>query len=102
MKYQLPLVAFALTIAVTDTTGCGNSAENAQEKVIEQALAQDGVGAKVDLKANGSVSYTATDKSGSSFSAGENVALPADFPKDLPTVEGWTLQLVTTEPDTHT
>jgi len=95
MRYVLFSATLGLSLLFS-ATGCGKATEVAQEKVIEAALSQEGVKADVNLNSDGGVStYNATTPDGTTMSAGENVKLPDDFPKDVPAFEGWKIQVVT-------
>jgi hypothetical protein len=103
-------------------TGCGKAAQTVTEKVaqkaIEKSIAKDG--GKADVKfdsKSGTVQVKGKDASGNAYEVksggdkntvnfkqtgpdgmemqiGENAKLPADFPKDVPVLDGLQLQMV--------
>ncbi len=120
LKGSLAAVLLAGLAAVG--TGCGKAAqtvtEKATEKVIEKSIAKDGGKAdvKIDSKSgkvqvkgtdasgnayevktdgdNKTVNFKQTGKDASEMQIGEGAKLPADFPKDVPVLDGLQLQMV--------
>ena len=86
MKLPLLIAAAALTLTLT---GCGNIAENAVERAVEGALSSEGVDVNLD---DGSVKIESSEGA-AEFQVTDQ--LPADWPSDIPTPEGYTLQSVT-------
>lgn len=86
-------VATALLLLSPALAGCGQVAEKAAETAMENALS----GADVNIEDNGNV--TITDDQGNQMAAGENVALPDNWPSEVPPFEGGTLTVVTVAPD---
>jgi nitrogen fixation protein len=76
--------------------GCGKVAEEATEKAIEASM-PDGSSVEIDEN-GGQVSIQTTDGEGGAVNlqAGESVALPSDFPADIPVPQGVTWNLVQT------
>jgi hypothetical protein len=109
------------------TAGCGKAAqtvtETAAEKAIEKSIADDGGKADVKFDAkSGTMQMKGTDASGNTFEMktggdkdtmdftqkqadgtvtqmGASAKMPADFPKDVPIVDGLQLQMVQTSPE---
>ena len=102
MKKTTPVFLPCLVLCAL-LAGCGKqSQETLTEKLIEKSLSRDGVAAKVDLS-GGTMKFTSTDAEGrksdvviggdavkvfteegtATYSSGENVTIPADFPKDV-------------------
>lgn len=98
MRYTLVIIS-AISATLMLTTGCGKAAEVTQEKVIEAAMAKEGISADVNISQDGdAVSFSAKTEAGdTAFSVGENVGMPEGFPKDIPTLSGWKVQMVNTE-----
>lgn len=69
--------------------GCGKAAEKVTEKVIESNIPGGG-SVDFDAKEN---TITIENQDGT-VQAGDSVALPADFPKDIPVPDGVTWNLV--------
>lgn len=68
-------------------TGCGKKAnEKLAEKMIEAAAKRDGI--KADVNIADDTFTIKTDDGTSTFSAGKNAKVPADFPKDVYVYEG--------------
>jgi len=108
------------------TTGCGKAAqtvtEKATEKAIEKSIAKDGgkadvqidsksgtmqmkgtdaSGGSYEIKTGGgkdAVNFTQTDAEGTVTQMGESAKLPADFPKDVPILDGLQLSMVQVSP----
>ncbi len=85
---MLRLTGVAVLLAVGLSAGCRKAANEAMERVVEKTiesqLAKDGVKSDVDIGDKG-VSFTFQGEQGkSTFVSGENVQLPAGFPKDVP------------------
>lgn len=74
----------AVAVAVVLLAACGKAQESASEALAEQALEAQ-TGAEVDLDTEDGVSTVTmkTDEGQLQHSVGENVPLPADFPKDV-------------------
>ncbi len=113
-----------LLVGTAAFTGCGKAAQTvtdkATEKAIEKSIAKDGGTADVKLDTkSGTVQVKGTDASGNAYEVktggdkdtvnfkqtgpdgmemqvGEGAKLPADFPKDVPILEGLKLQMVQT------
>ena len=85
-------VAAAALIFAPALTACGQAAEKAAEIAAENALS----GADVNIEDD---SVTITDSEGNQMAAGENVALPDNWPAEVPAFEGGTLTVVTVSPD---
>ena len=83
--YSIPAAVLAAGLILT---GCSQGAENTAENLIESAT-----GADVDLS-DGSV--TVTDEEGNVIESGSDVALPDDFPSDLPQPDGGTIVTAST------
>jgi len=69
-----------LILGVPVLSSCGESAKSAAEKAIKA-----GTGADVNI-GDGGVTVKSTD--GTTTAIGEGVALPSDWPSDVPTVDG--------------
>ncbi len=66
--------------------GCGNAKEAAQERALESAAAAQGNDVDIDIDGD---ALTVTSQDGAvSVTTGENVSLPAGFPKDVPIYPG--------------
>jgi hypothetical protein len=72
--------------------GCGQAAETVAENAMENALS----GADVNIEDD---SVTITDDQGNQMAAGENIALPDNWPAEVPAFDGGTLSIVTVSPD---
>lgn len=74
--------------------GCGKAAEEASEAIIEANM-PDGGNVEIDAE-GGSIRFQGPDGSGAEvqFEAGESVALPENFPADVPVPEGVTWSVV--------
>jgi ABC-type Fe3+-hydroxamate transport system substrate-binding protein len=83
------VAALALTLA-----GCGQAAEQAAEVAAEQALG--GEGQDVEITDEG---VTVTDEEGNNVAIGENVAVPDNWPADVPLYDGGTLQMISVQAD---
>ena len=83
------VAALALTLA-----GCGQAAEQAAEIAAEQALG--GEGQDVEFNDEG---VTVTDDEGNEMAIGENVAVPDNWPADVPLYDGGTLQMIAVQAD---
>lgn len=80
------LLAAGVLVAVPLTlTACGEAAERAAEEGIERAAEQDGQDVEVDLDEDGGVKVEGSD---GTFEVGEDVALPDDFPAEVPLLDG--------------
>ena len=80
---RIVLVAAAALVMV----GCGKKAsESIAEKMIEHAMAKDGVKGKVNIS-DGKMSVETKDGT-STFSAGGDAKVPDTFPKDVPVYAG--------------
>ena len=80
---RIVLVAAAALVMV----GCGKKAsESIAEKMIEHAMAKDGVKGKVNIT-DGKVTMETKDGT-ASFSTGEGVKVPDNFPKDVLVYDG--------------
>lgn len=87
-------VAGVITAALVLTptlAACGGVAEEAAEQAAEQALGGD-----VELTDEG---VTMTDDQGNEVAIGEDVAVPDNWPAEVPLFEGGTLQMVTVTGD---
>lgn len=74
----------AVAVAVVLLAACGKAQESASEALAEQALeAQTGAEVELDNEDGVSTVTMATDEGQLQHSVGENVPLPADFPKDV-------------------
>lgn len=74
-------------IAALAAAGCGKKvAEIAAEKAIEYSAKADGQDVKVNIQ-SGDETMVVESKDGS-FATGENVAIPENFPKDVPVYKG--------------
>lgn len=74
------------------TVGCGKSVvEKATEAAVEANLPE---GSKVDIKEDGSSVKIAGPDGQVSMETGTSVALPANFPSDIPVPDGVTWQMV--------
>ena len=73
--------------AALAATGCGKkAAEIAAEKAIEYSAKADGKDVKVDIQSGGETMVVKTEDG--SYATGENVAIPENFPKDIPVYKG--------------
>ncbi|MFA7323675.1 MAG: hypothetical protein WC005_04875 [Candidatus Nanopelagicales bacterium] len=73
-------VAATLLLGAPIMSACGQSAESLTEQAIEA-----GTGSDVDIEGD---KVTVTDEDGTAVSIGEDVALPSNWPSDVPTVDG--------------
>lgn len=73
-----PLLPLLLAAAALAAAGCQKAADAAAEAAIERASGQ-----KVDIERDGNRVHIGTGEGGIAITAGEGVALPADFPDDL-------------------
>lgn len=116
-KYAMPL-ALLFTLVLCLTPGCGNSDDQA-ERLVENAMAEDGKEAKVDIKMDGGSmtvkaktddgqtvsTYSSDGKSanvkaedGSSMAFGKGAKVPEGFPKDIPIYPGAEIQMSSADP----
>ena len=80
-------IVLVVAVAALAMTGCGKKAsESLAEKMIESAMAKDGVKGKVNIS-DGKVSIETKDGT-SSVSSGEGTKVPDTFPKDVPVYAG--------------
>jgi len=94
---MLRLTSIAVLLAVCVCAGCRKAAEEAMESAIESQMARDGGKSDVEIGDKG-VSFTMQDEKGeSTFARGENVKLPAGFPKDVPLYAKMTLVIASTQ-----
>lgn len=84
-RITLGIAAGALALPLV--AGCGQAAEQAAEQAIEQAVPS----MDVDLEEG---SITVEDEQGNTTAAGESVALPDNWPGDVPALATGTLMLV--------
>jgi hypothetical protein len=91
MKKQLVLTVAAMVSVGLFVAGCGKKVgEKAAEKLIEKAIEKETGGkAKVDISGN-SVKVV-TDKGEATVDYGGNVAMPKDWPADVPTYKNGTV-----------
>jgi hypothetical protein len=89
----LKLTGIAVLLVVCVCSGCRKAANEMMEGAIESQIARDGGKADVQI-GDDAVSFKIQDEKGESkFAFGENTALPADFPKDVPLYSKMTLVL---------
>lgn len=87
----LPRLACVALLALF-TAGCGKSVvEKATEAAVEANLPE---GSKVDIKEDGGTVQIAGPDGQMKMETGQSVALPADFPSDIPVPDGVTWQMV--------
>lgn len=80
----LRLTGIAALLVVCACSGCRKAANEAVESAIESQIARDGGKADVQI-GDDNVSLKFQDEKGeSTFASGKNVALPDDFPQDVP------------------
>lgn len=84
-------LAIGLASAGLVLAGCGQVAEQAAEQAVEQAMGED---ADINVE-DGSVSMT--DAEGNNVAIGENVALPDNWPAEIPVYDGGTLSLASVD-----
>lgn len=82
----------ALALAPALTACGGGAAESIAENAAENAMG----GGDVEINDEG---VTVTDPSGNAMAAGENVALPDNWPTEVPVPDGGTLTFVTVTAD---
>lgn len=86
----------SIVLAICVLTSCGGKAkpsadEAALEKAIEASAAAQGHDVDVDIS-KGTMNLKTNDGQ-TTVATGENVAIPADFPKDIPIYAGATTQM---------
>jgi hypothetical protein len=80
----LRLTGIAALLVVCACSGCRKAANEAMESAIESQIARDGGKANVQI-ADDNVSIKFQDEKGElRIAGGKDVALPEDFPKDVP------------------
>ena len=82
------VAALALSPALA---ACGQAAEEMAEQAAEQAIGGD-----VEVNDEG---VTVTDEEGNEVAIGEDVAVPDNWPAEVPLYEGGTLQMVSVQAD---
>lgn len=85
-------LAAAALILSPGLAGCGQAAETIAENAMEAGLS----GADVNIEDDG---VTITDEEGNEMAVGENVAIPDNWPAEVPTYDTGTLTIVTVSPD---
>ena len=85
------VLAGIVALSAPVLSACGGIAEHAAEQAAEQAIGGD-----VDVE-DGQV--TVTDASGNAMAIGENVALPDDWPAEVPAYDNGQLAMVTVQAD---
>lgn len=90
--HRITVGVVGLALVVPSIGACGQVAEKASEAAVEQAL--EGEGQDVDITEDGA---TVTDDQGNKFTVGADVALPDNWPAEIPTFDGGTLSLVSVE-----
>jgi hypothetical protein len=91
MRTATVLLAGLVMVGAPVLAGCGQIAEQAAEKAAEQAIGGD-----VDVNDQG---VTVTDDEGNQVAVGEDVALPDNWPAEVPVFDGGTLSMVTVQAD---
>jgi hypothetical protein len=84
-----------LLVGAPTLTACGGAAEQAVEEAAEQAIEEAG-GGDVELTDEG---VTVTDDEGNEVAIGQDVALPDNWPAEVPPFDGGTLSMVTVQAD---
>jgi hypothetical protein len=84
-----------LLLGAPALAACGGVAEQAIEEAAEQAVEGAG-GGDVELTDEG---VTVTDDEGNEVAIGQDVALPDNWPAEVPPFEGGTLSMVTVQAD---
>ena len=80
-------IVLCVAAAALVMTGCGKKvSESVAEKMIESAMAKDGVKGKVNIS-DGKVTMETKDGT-ASFSSGAGVKVPDNFPKDVLVYDG--------------
>jgi len=80
----LRLTGIAALLVVCACSGCRKAANEAMESAIESQIARDGGKANVQI-ADDNISIKFQDEKGElRIAGGKDVALPEDFPKDVP------------------
>lgn len=85
----------ALVLGTPLLTSCGGVAEQAVQNAAEVAAEQAGAG-DVEINEDG---MTVTDEDGNNMAIGDNIALPDNWPSEVPAFDGGTLQTVMVEAD---
>jgi hypothetical protein len=102
---RLAVLTLVVTIGAALACGGGGSSsgdgggvgERLFQEGIEKAIEANNPGSDVELGANG---FSVKKDDGSAMQIGGNVALPADFPKDVPIYAGGKLVAAVTSPST--
>lgn len=81
MKNKFFFLAFALILVVV-ATGCKSATQRTAEKVMEKSIEAQTNG-QVDVDANGNEVTIKTEDGQIQYSAGGDVKIPDDFPKEL-------------------
>lgn len=84
-------IAIAALAFSPTLVACGQAAEEVAEQAAEQAIGGD-----VEVDDQG---VTVTDEEGNEVAIGEDVAVPDNWPADIPLYEGGTLQMVSVQAD---
>lgn len=90
-RMSAAMLAALLAIATPLVTSCGDVAQSVAEQAAEQA-----VGGNVDINDEG---VTVTDDEGNEVAMGTDVALPDNWPAEIPTLDGGTLSMVSVQSD---
>lgn len=90
---------WAAVLLAVAALGCGSgekAAESATERMIESAARMQGQDVKVDLDGDSASFSVKTSEGTVAMNTGDNVALPADLPDDVPVISGFQANMVQT------
>ena len=94
------LIVALVLAGVVLAGGCRRAAKSMSERMMERAIERESGGkAHVDISRDGNKVTFKTDKGEVVTAGGEGVAVPADFPKDVPVYKGAKVLAVVNSPD---
>ncbi len=77
-------IVFVMAATLTLAAACERSSEAAAERMIEDALKAEGADADVEFTADGATISVQDEHGRTAVQAGQDLALPEAFPKDMP------------------
>ncbi len=104
MQRPLSRLFVATTLITLLTAGCGGGqSEEAREQAMEDAAAEQGIDADVELDDDGNVESLAIDQGMGAMQGqvGINLELPEGFPEDVPLYPGLSIHAANAMPQGH-